>query len=200
MLWLWNFFLRKRQFSYVLIAALVIAGAFSLIQIPKQVEPPVNIAEGIVVTALPSASASDIETLVTNKLEDQISGINNIDQMNSVSSIGVSEITVQFTANANIDQSIQNLRDAVAKAVPNLPTNATTPSVTKVSFSNTPYDKAAARVPPPEKVRTRVKSSERPVLVLAFATFKAVIFRLFRGLFITGRLLHAETSKLIPTK
>ncbi len=150
MLWFWNFFLKKRQFSYVLIAALVIAGTFSLIQIPKEVEPPVNIAEGIVVTALPSASASNIETLVTNKLEDQISGISNIDKMNSVSSIGVSRIMVQFTANANIDQSIQNLRDAVAKAVPNLPADATTPSVTKVSFSNMPIliVSVSANVPP----------------------------------------------------
>ncbi|HUX80944.1 MAG TPA: efflux RND transporter permease subunit [Candidatus Paceibacterota bacterium] len=138
MLWLWNFFLEKRQFSYVLIVTLVVAGSFALIQIPKEVEPPINIPEGIVVTALPGANATDIETLVTNKIEDQISGISNIDTMTSVSSNGVSNIAVQFLANANINQSIQDLRDAVAKAVPNLPADATTPSITKVSFSNSP--------------------------------------------------------------
>ncbi len=138
MLWLWNFFLEKRQFSYVLIATLVVAGSFALLQIPKEVQPPINIPEGIVVTALPGAAATDIETLVTNKIEDQISGISNIDTMTSVSSDGVSQITVQFLANADINQSIQDLRDAVAKAIPNLPADATTPAITKVSFSNSP--------------------------------------------------------------
>ena len=138
MLWLWNFFLEKRQFSYVLIATLIIAGSFSLLQIPKEVEPPINIPEGVVVTTLPGAAAADIETLITNKLEDQISGISNIDTMTSVSSNGVSQITVQFLANADINQSIQDLRDAVAKVVPNLPADASTPSVTKISFSNSP--------------------------------------------------------------
>jgi len=69
MLWLWNFFLEKRQFSYVLIGALVIAGSFALVQMPKEVEPPVNIAEGVVVTTLPGASASDIETLSPTRLK-----------------------------------------------------------------------------------------------------------------------------------
>ncbi|HQU07856.1 MAG: hypothetical protein B7X04_02185 [Parcubacteria group bacterium 21-54-25] len=150
MLWLWHFFLDRRQFSYVLVATLIIAGSFSLLQIPKEVQPPVNIAEGIVVTTLTGASATDMETLVTNKLEDQISGISNIDTMTSTSRDSVSTITVQFDANANIDQSIQNLRDAVSKAVPNLPADASTPAVTKVSFSNTPVliASVAAPVPP----------------------------------------------------
>ena len=136
--WLWNFFLEKRQFSYVLIGALVIAGSFALVQMPKEVEPPVNIAEGVVVTTLPGASASDIETLITNKIEDQVSGISNIDTMKSNSRNSISTIVVQFDANANINQSIQNLRDAVSKAQTNLPSDASTPSVTKVSFSNAP--------------------------------------------------------------
>ena len=149
MLWLWNFFLERRQFSYVLIGTIIVAGSFALIQIPKEVQPPVNIAEGVVVTALPGASAGDIETLVTNKLEDQISGIANIDTMKSVSSNSISRIIVQFDANANITQSIQNLRNAVAKASPNLPTDATTPSVTKISFSNTPVLIASVSAPAP---------------------------------------------------
>ena len=108
MLWLWNFFLEKRQFSYVLIGTLVVAGSFALIQIPKEVEPPVNIAEGVVITTLPGASAANIETLITNKIEDQVSGIGNIDTMRSNSSNSLSSIVVQFNANANINQSIQN--------------------------------------------------------------------------------------------
>lgn len=138
MLWLWNFFLERKQFSYVLIATLVIAGFYSLAKIPKENAPSIIIPNGIVTAALPGASAEDIERLVTNKLEDQISGLANLDTISSNSSDGVSVLNVQFSASADVNQSIQDLRDAVAKAVPNLPSDATTPQVSKVDITNQP--------------------------------------------------------------
>lgn len=138
MLWLWNFFLEKRQFSYVLILALIIAGLWAFFEIPKENYPSIVIPDGFVVVTLPGASALDMETLVTDKLEDQISGISNIDTMTSMSADGVSEVTVQFVANADVNQSIQDLRDAVAQAVPNLPADASTPQVLKINFNDQP--------------------------------------------------------------
>lgn len=138
MLWLWHFFLDRRQFSYVLITALVIAGAYVVVRIPKENTPSITIPNGIVTSALPGASSADIETLVTNKLENQIAGLSNIDTITSNSSDGLAMINVQFDASADINQSIQDLRDAVSKAAPELPTDATTPQVTKINFSDQP--------------------------------------------------------------
>jgi multidrug efflux pump subunit AcrB len=138
MLSFWNFFLEKRQFSYVLVITLVLAGLYALVAIPKENMPSIEIPYGIVTAALPGASAADMETLVTDKLEDQIAGISNIDTMTSSSGDGISVITVQFNANADTNQSIQDLRDAVSKAAPNLPSDATTPQVTKVNFNDMP--------------------------------------------------------------
>ncbi|MDQ5955512.1 MAG: hypothetical protein QG621_515 [Patescibacteria group bacterium] len=138
MLWLWNFFLEKRQFSFVLLAALLAAGLFALIQIPKENYPQITIPVGIVVVTLPGASAADMETLVTDKLENQISGISNIDTMTSVSGDGVSHVSVQFVANADINQSIQDLRDAASRAVSDLPSDASAPQVIKVNFNDMP--------------------------------------------------------------
>ena len=138
MLWFWNFFLEKKQFSYVLIRTLVLLGVYALFQMPKENFPPIVIPDGMVVTALPGASAADIETLVTDKIEDQIANLSNIDTVTSNSSDGVSVITAQFNANADINQSIQDLRDAVSKAVPELPTDATAPQVNKIDFTNQP--------------------------------------------------------------
>ncbi|MBU6323283.1 MAG: efflux RND transporter permease subunit [Patescibacteria group bacterium] len=138
MLWLWNFFLNKRQFSYVLIGTLLVAGSFALLRIPKENYPAIVIPDGFVVVTLPGASSADMETLVTDKLEDQISGISNIDTMTSMSGDGVSEVTVQFVASADITQSIQDLRDAVARAVPDLPADASAPQVLKINFSDQP--------------------------------------------------------------
>ncbi len=152
MLWLWNFFLEKRQFSYVLLAALVVAGLGALLAIPKENAPSIVIPDGFVITTMPGASASDMETLVTDKLENQISGVANIDTLTSMSAAGVSEITAQFSANADITTSIQDLRDAVAKAVPDLPADASAPSVEKINFSDQPILVAsiAGDLPPTE--------------------------------------------------
>jgi multidrug efflux pump subunit AcrB len=138
MLWLWNFFLDRRQFSYVLIVTLIIAGFYALLEIPKENTPSIVIPDGIIITALPGASAEDMETLVTDKLEDQVSGISNVDTVTSNSGDGISQITVQFNSNADVNQSIQDLHDAVSKAVPNLPSDATAPQVSKVDISNQP--------------------------------------------------------------
>ncbi|MDE1944632.1 MAG: efflux RND transporter permease subunit, partial [Patescibacteria group bacterium] len=69
-----------------------------------------------------------------------------------MSADGVSEITAQFAANADINQSIQDLRDAVAKAVPDLPADASTPQVLKINFNDKPIIVAsiAGDLPPTE--------------------------------------------------
>src|ERR1700722_4641492 len=111
MLWLWNFFLDRRQFSYVLIAALIIAGFYSLAEIPKENTPSIDIPDAVVTTTLPGASAEDVETLITDPIEDQISGISNVDPVSSDSVDGVSSIVVEFDDNADPIQSLEDLRD-----------------------------------------------------------------------------------------
>jgi multidrug efflux pump subunit AcrB len=138
MLPVWNFFLEKREFSYVLVLALLVAGLFSLAAIPKENTPSIDIPYAVVTTALPGASSEDMETLVTDKIEDQVSGVSHIDTLTSTSGDGISTVVVQFDANADPNQSLQDLRDAVSRSIPDLPTDATTPSVTKVNFNNMP--------------------------------------------------------------
>jgi multidrug efflux pump len=138
MLPLWNFFLEKKQFTYLLVAAVSVAGLYSLLQMPKESTPSIDIPYGIVSTVFPGASAVDTETLVTTKLENEISNIANIDKMTSSSGDGVSVITVQFSSSADTNQSIQSLRDAVSKVAPTLPADAKTPSVSKINFSDQP--------------------------------------------------------------
>ncbi len=138
MLWLWNFFLERRQLSYVLVVVLLVAGAYSILRIPRENTPQIDLAIAIVTASLPGASAEDMESLVTNKLEAQISGISNIDTLTSSSGDGSAAITVQFTAQADTDQSIQDLRDAVARARPNLPSDVEAPQVTRLNFADQP--------------------------------------------------------------
>jgi HAE1 family hydrophobic/amphiphilic exporter-1 len=134
----WKFFIKKEHFTILMMLALVFAGIYSVISIPKEADPAITIPIGIVTTVLPGASASDVEQLVTNKIEDGVLGLDNISEVTSTSADGVSSIEVQFTANADINKSIQDLQNEVNQLQSQLPTEAQTPTVTQVNFTNQP--------------------------------------------------------------
>ena len=58
---LWFFFLAKRQFTYLLMTALIAVGTYSVFVIPKENTPEVIVPIGIVSVVYPGASASDVE-------------------------------------------------------------------------------------------------------------------------------------------
>ena len=139
MLSLWNFFLRQSKFSYLLIVALTGFGLYALVAIPKESSPEIQIPIGIVSTGLPGASALDIETLVTNKIEQGLSGnLNNLKKLTSSSREGFSSVVAEFEADADIDKSIQELKDEVDKIRPDLPTDVSDPVVSEVNFVDQP--------------------------------------------------------------
>lgn len=134
----WKFFIQKEHFTVLLMIALGFAGLYSALSIPKESSPAITIPIGIVTIALPGASASDVEQLVTNKIEDGVLGLANISEVSSASVDGVSSIEVQFTANADVDKSIQSLQDEVNQLRSKLPAEALTPNVSQVDFTNQP--------------------------------------------------------------
>ncbi len=113
-------------------------GLTSLIAIPKESSPEVVIPMGIVSTVLRGASAEDTEKLITDKLESEIANVENIDKVTSSSQEGVSVITAQFNASADIEKSIQDLKDAVDRVKGELPADATDPMVMKINFADQP--------------------------------------------------------------
>ena len=133
MLPFWTYFLKKRQFTVLLIVSLVVAGTYALIAIPKENAPEVRIPVGIVTTVLPGASAADVEQLVTDKIENGVANLESLDKLTSSSREGLSMVTVQFDASANLDKSLQKLKDAVAASKADLPQEAKDPIVSEVN-------------------------------------------------------------------
>lgn len=146
---LWIFFLKKRAFTYLLMFSLTVSGLYALVSIPKESTPEVVVPIGIVSTTLRGASAEDTEKLITNKIEDEVANIENIDKVTSSSLEGVSVVTAQFTASADIDKSIQDLKDAVDRAKAELPKEADEPNVSRVNFADQPIIIASISVDAP---------------------------------------------------
>ena len=135
----WGFFTKRERFSYMLMAVLVGAGFYSMFAIPKESSPEVQVPVAIVTTVFLGANASDVELLVTNKLEERL--FNNLDalnKLNSTSREGVSVITVEFNADAPLEKSIAEVKDEVDAVTPELPGEAEDPFVSEVNFVDQP--------------------------------------------------------------
>lgn len=135
---LWNFFLTRRQFSFLLFGVLALWGLALAFLIQKESAPEVQVPVGVVTVTLPGASAEDVERLVTNKIEAEISGLTDINTITSTSGEGIATIVAEFSAQADIDESIRALRDEVEKAKPELPADANDPIVSEVNFVDQP--------------------------------------------------------------
>lgn len=136
--------------------ALTLGGVYSLLVIPKESAPEVIIPYGIVSTSLRGASAEDTEQLITNKLEDEIANLENIDKVTSSSREGFSMVSAQFNASADLDKSIQDLKDAVDRAKMSFPSEADEPSVSRVNFSDQPIIILSVSADVPERALTKL--------------------------------------------
>lgn len=148
-----TFFIRHNRFSYILLAALIGLGIYTLTAIPRESSPEVQIPVGIVTTVLPGAPAVDVETLVTNEIERGLIGtLQNVKEISSVSREGVSSVTVEFEASADIDESINDLKDEIDTIAVDLPGTAEDPFVSEVDFVDQPIMNIAlaANVPTQE--------------------------------------------------
>lgn len=135
---IWNFFIERRQFTILVIVALVIAGIVSVLAMPKESAPEVTVPIAIVSTPLRGASPEDVAKLVTKEIEKEVATVSNIDTLTSSSREGISIVTVQFDASADLDKSLQDVKDAVDRAQASLPRDADDSFVTQVDFANEP--------------------------------------------------------------
>ncbi|MEZ4200115.1 MAG: efflux RND transporter permease subunit [Candidatus Paceibacterota bacterium] len=135
---MWDFFIRQNRFGYLFLVALMGIGAYSLLSIPRESSPEVVVPVGIVSTILPGAPAADVESLITNEIERGLVSLENVDTITSSSREGVSVVTVEFDAEADIDESIQKLKDEIDVIVQELPSEAEDPVVSEVNFVDQP--------------------------------------------------------------
>lgn len=125
-------------FGLLVIALPIVAGTFAYRSLPKEGEPEISAPVAIVVTLYPGASPSEIESLVTTPLEEALSDLKDVKEMRSNSAEGVSIVVIDFEAEADLERSLQKVREKVTDARKDLPDDAEDPEVNEVSFSDIP--------------------------------------------------------------
>lgn len=105
----------------------------SLREYPNVDKPVVSID-----TTYLGASAQVIESRITKKIEDRISGVSGIEYISSASSDGRSRISVEFNIDRDIDNAANDIRDRVARIVDSLPEQAQAPEIQKADSDSRP--------------------------------------------------------------
>jgi len=122
----------------LMIVALIAAGLYSLVFIPKESAPEVEVPIVLVTTVIPGASAPQVEKLVTNEIEDVVATIADVKKITSTSRDSVSSVVIEFTDDADIDGGIEDVRTAVDRAKSQLPRDAEDPNVAQIDFVDQP--------------------------------------------------------------
>lgn len=133
-----SFSIDNRISVLVIIVLVALFGVQSYINIPKESSPDITIPNIMVITTYPGVSPEDMESLVTRKLEDELSGISDVKTMTSTTSEGYSNINMEFNSDVVIEDALQKVREKVDLAKPELPQDAEDPIIQEINFSEFP--------------------------------------------------------------
>lgn len=122
----------------MLVMAMVVAGiaayqTLGVDRFPKMDLPSINVR-----TTYPGASPEEIESEITQVLEDAVATVEGIDELRSISSDGVSILLLTFNLDRQIDAAAQDVRDAVGSVLNLLPPDTDPPVVRKQDLDSSP--------------------------------------------------------------
>ncbi|MEH1773372.1 efflux RND transporter permease subunit [Nostoc sp.] len=132
-------FIRRPIMTTLVMVGILIFGLISYQQLPVSDLPNVDYPTLQVTANLPGASPETMAASVATPLEQQFSSIAGLSSMNSTSSLGTTQLTLQFDLNRDIDGAAQDVQSAISKGAKQLPTNMPNPpSYRKVNPADQP--------------------------------------------------------------
>ena len=117
------------------LALILITGAVTFTNIPKEAEPDINIPVVYVSMSHDGISPEDSERLLIRPMEQELRGIEGVKEMKSKGFQGGANVTLEFDAGFDVDQALIDVREKVDLAKPELPEETEEPTVHEVNFS-----------------------------------------------------------------
>jgi len=137
-MWLTDIAIKRPVFTVMVFIALIVMGIRSLTMMPVDKLPDMDVPIVTITTVYPGAGPEEIETLVTKRIEDQVSSVDKVDTVQSVSREGISTIIMEFLMEADIDVATADVRAKIAIAKKDLPDDAEEPIVSKLDLGALP--------------------------------------------------------------
>ncbi|HYF00227.1 MAG TPA: efflux RND transporter permease subunit, partial [Planctomycetota bacterium] len=130
--------IQRPVFATMMNAALVIVGWVGYTRLGVDRLPSVDIPTLRVRAALPGAAPEEIETQISDELEEAVNTVEGLDELRSVSTPDRSTLIATFTLKRDIDAAAQDVRDRVSAVLRNLPEDTEPPTIAKVDNDSEP--------------------------------------------------------------
>ncbi|MCK6599482.1 MAG: efflux RND transporter permease subunit, partial [Bdellovibrionaceae bacterium] len=144
--------IKRPVFITCLFTLIIIAGYISLKSLAVDLFPDVTFPIVTVQTPYAGAGPSEIETLVTKPIEDELASVSGIKTLSSISQEGLSTVVVEFNLKMDIKYAEQQVRDRVAKVRNKLPDDVKESIIRRVDPADQPIIMVAleSELPPAE--------------------------------------------------
>ena len=130
--------IRRPVFASMLILALVVVGAASYSNLGVDRFPSVDLPTVRVMTRLPGASPAEVETEISQPIEEAVNTVAGIKELRSINGPGSSFVLITFELSRDIEAATQDVRERVASVARLLPRNTDPPVVTKADNDLSP--------------------------------------------------------------
>jgi HAE1 family hydrophobic/amphiphilic exporter-1 len=147
MQWLAEVCVKRPVFATMLVMSLVTVGVFSFFSLGVDLFPKIDFPTITVTVINPGASPQEMETEITEKVEEAVNTISGIDELRSTSVEGISQVFVQFILEKDVNVAAQEVENRVQTVIPNLPETAEQPTVMKLDTDAAPVLRIAVSAP-----------------------------------------------------
>ncbi len=129
---------RRPVLTVVISLLITIFGALSLSRLGVREYPAVDPPTISIATTYPGAAAEVVQAQITEPIEEAVNTVAGIRTLTSTSREGVSQITVEFTLDTDLDTAASDVRDQLSRAVRNLPPDSNPPVLNKAFADSSP--------------------------------------------------------------
>ena len=143
--------IKRPIFISCIVLLIVILGLISYVNIGLDLLPNIEFPIVVVRTIYPGASPSEIESLISKPIEDQLAAVAGLKHIQSQNTEGFSVVVLEFNMNVNVEVAAQDVRDKVSLVRNKLPTDLTDdPVVQRIDPDSSPVLKLAvmSNLPP----------------------------------------------------
>ena len=147
--------IRNARLTLAVLLFLVVAGSMAYVSIPKEAEPDIQIPIIYVSLSYSGISPEDSERLLLRPVETRLKNVTGIKEMRSTAYQGGGNVVIEFMAGADLGKALDDVRNKVSDAKPDLPQGADEPTVNEVNISEFPVLVVTLAGDVPERALTR---------------------------------------------
>lgn len=157
--------IRRPIFMSCLILLSLVVGLASMYGLGVDLFPDVTFPVVVVTTPYPGAGPSEVETLVSKPIEDELATLSGIKRLSSTNQEGTSIVVAEFTLETDVKYAEQQIRDRIGSVKRKLPTDIKEPVIRRIDPSDQPVLTLALRADlPPAQLYDLANEKIKPLL------------------------------------